>query len=110
MQPTGVKSYFVNYRAGDGGRKAPNKRVVIGRHGKISPGRARRLARFSFRSELRSCELAGDRQENPRRLTAAWAFAFWGDAALAATKILNMSWMDCWSSRQMWRDLPVQDA
>ena len=45
VQPTGVKSYFVNYRAGDGGRKAPNKRVVIGRHGKISSGRARRLAR-----------------------------------------------------------------
>ena len=35
VQPTGVKSYFVNYRAGDGGRKAPNKRVVIGRHGKV---------------------------------------------------------------------------
>ena len=43
VQPTGVKSYFINYRPGDGGRKAPNKRVVIGRHGKISPGRARRL-------------------------------------------------------------------
>ena len=45
VQPTGVMSYFVNYRAGDGGRKAPNKLVVIGRRGTISPGRARRLAR-----------------------------------------------------------------
>ena len=43
--PSGTKSFIVNYRAGDGGRKAPNKRVVLGHHGEISPGRARRLAR-----------------------------------------------------------------
>ena len=36
VQPTGLKSYIVNYRAGDGGRKAPNKRVVLGRHGGIT--------------------------------------------------------------------------
>ena len=45
VHPSGTKSYIVNYRAGDGGRKAPNKRVVLGHHGKVSPARARRLAR-----------------------------------------------------------------
>ena len=45
VHPTGTKSFIVNYRAGDGGRKAPNKRVVLGHLGEISPGRARRLAR-----------------------------------------------------------------
>ena len=45
VHPTGTKSFIVNYSAGDGGRKAPNKRVVLGHHGKVSPGRARRLAR-----------------------------------------------------------------
>ena len=45
VHPSGTKSFIVNYRTGDGGRKAPNKRVVLGHHGKISPGRARRLAR-----------------------------------------------------------------
>ena len=30
VQPTGTKSFIVNYRAGDGGRTAPNRRVVIG--------------------------------------------------------------------------------
>ena len=30
VQPTGTKVFLVNYRAGDGGRKAPNKRVTIG--------------------------------------------------------------------------------
>ena len=37
VHPTGAKSFIVNYRAGDGGRKAPNKRVVIGRYGRITP-------------------------------------------------------------------------
>ena len=45
VHPSGIKSFIVNYRAGDGGRKAPNKRVVIARCGKISVENARREAR-----------------------------------------------------------------
>ena len=44
VQPTGVKSYFVNYRVGGGGRKARNRRLVLGRHGRISAEQARRMA------------------------------------------------------------------
>ena len=44
VQPSGVKSFFVNYRTGEGGRKAPNKNVVIGRFGRMAPEQARRLA------------------------------------------------------------------
>ena len=44
VQPSGTKSFIVNYRVGDGGRKAPNKRVVIGRYGRVTPDRARRMA------------------------------------------------------------------
>ena len=40
----GTKSFIVNYRAGDGGRKAPNKRVTIGRYGRITVDQARKLA------------------------------------------------------------------
>ena len=65
VQPTGVKSYFVNYRPGDGGRKAPNKRVVIGRHGKISPGRARRLARRMLDEAARGGNPAGGHDGAP---------------------------------------------
>ena len=54
VQPTGLKSYIVNYRAGDGGRKAPNKRVVLGRHGGITAAQARHMARRVLRE-------AGDR-------------------------------------------------
>ncbi len=39
VQPSGVKTFIVNYRAGDGGRKAPNKRLAIGRHGQLAPTR-----------------------------------------------------------------------
>ena len=44
VQPSGTKVFLVNYRAGDGGRKAPNKRVVIGRYGKVTVEQARKLA------------------------------------------------------------------
>ena len=44
VYPSGRKSYIVNYRAGDGGRKAPNKRVMLGRCDRISADRARRMA------------------------------------------------------------------
>ena len=45
VQPSGTKAFLVNYRAGPGGRRAPNKRVVIGRYGLVAPDQARRLAR-----------------------------------------------------------------
>ena len=44
VQPSDTKSFVVNYRAGDGGRKAPNKRVVVARYGRVSPDRARWFA------------------------------------------------------------------
>ena len=44
VQPSGVKSFFVNYRTGEGGRKALNRNVVIGRFGRMAPERARRVA------------------------------------------------------------------
>ena len=44
VHPGGAKSFIVNYRAGDGGRKAPIKRVTIGRYGKVTVEQARKLA------------------------------------------------------------------
>ena len=37
VQPSGTKTFVVNYRADDGGRRAPNKRVTLGRYGRIVP-------------------------------------------------------------------------
>ena len=60
VEPSGTKSFLVNYRTGGGGRKAPNKRVVLGRHGDLSPGRARRMARRLL-DEVAAGELANER-------------------------------------------------
>ena len=37
VHPSGQKSYIVNYRVGNGGRKAPTKRVVVDRVGRVTP-------------------------------------------------------------------------
>ena len=42
--PTGTKSFILNYRPGGGGRKAPNRRIVLGRCEKTTAGEARRMA------------------------------------------------------------------
>ena len=84
VHPGGAKSFIVNYRAGHGGRKAPNKRVVIGRYGKVTADQARRQAQKILgkaaegddpaeeRAEARSMPTLGDTFEeymtaNPNR-------------------------------------------
>ena len=44
IQPSGTKSFLVNYRANGGGRYAPNRRVVVGRFGRMTSEQARRQA------------------------------------------------------------------
>ena len=43
VHPSGAKAFLVNYRVGNGGRKAPNKRVVVGRAGRVTPDQERDL-------------------------------------------------------------------
>ena len=61
VQPTGTKVFVVNYRSGNGGRRAPNRRVVIGRHGSMTPDRARRAARELLGRVAAGDDPAGDR-------------------------------------------------
>ena len=61
VQPSGVKSFLVNYRAGDGGRKAPNKRNVVGRYGRLSADRARRKAQELLGRAAGGGDPAGER-------------------------------------------------
>ena len=44
VQPSGTKSFLVNYRADGGGRYSPNRRLVIGRYGRVTAEQARRKA------------------------------------------------------------------
>ena len=74
VQPSGLKSFLVNYRAGDGGRKAPNKRVVIGRYGRVTPDQARRLARKMLGKVAYGEDPAGERASARRMPTLREAF------------------------------------
>lgn len=74
IQPSGVKSFIVNYRAGDGGRKAPNKRVVLGRYGKVAPDQARRLAQKALGKVADGDDPAEDRAEARTMPTLGDAF------------------------------------
>ena len=74
VQPSGTKSFIVNYRPGDGGRKAPNKRIVIGRFGRITPDQARRKAQDLLGRVARGQDPADERSEARGVPTLAQAF------------------------------------
>ena len=44
VQPSGTKSFLINYRADGGGRYSPNRRLVIGRFGRMTAAQARTRA------------------------------------------------------------------
>ena len=86
VQPSGTKSFIVNYRAGSGGRKAPNKRVVIGHYGRIAPDLARRLAQDMLGRVARGEDPAGERADARGVPTLARAFGVY----MAANQTLSM--------------------
>ena len=63
VYPSGHKSFIVNYRTGNGGRKAPNKRIVLGRCDRLAPDRARRMAHQVLGKVASGDDPAGDRAE-----------------------------------------------
>ena len=63
VQPSGTKTFLVNYRVGEGGRKAPNKRITIGRYGRVEPDRARRLALELLARVAQGGDPAGERAD-----------------------------------------------
>ena len=63
VQPSGTKSFIVNYRAGEGGRRAPNKRVVVGRYGRVTPEQARRRAQELLGRVAGGGDPAGERAD-----------------------------------------------
>jgi integrase len=66
--PSGVKSYVAKYRLGPG-RRAPVRRVTIGKHGKVTPDGAREEARKILANVVRGGDPANDRARQRRELT-----------------------------------------
>ena len=75
MQPSGVRSYIVNYRAGGGGRKAANRRLVIGRHRRMTPEQARRAAHETLGRVAAGEDPAGDRARSRNMPTLRETYA-----------------------------------
>src|SRR5262245_3646128 len=44
VETSGLKSFLVRYRAGEGGRTAPRREIVLGRYGNLTPEAARKEA------------------------------------------------------------------
>lgn len=74
VQPTGVKSYIVNFRVGPGGRNAPNRRLVIGRATSMLPREARRIAHGILGRAARGRDPSAERLEARRVPSLADAF------------------------------------
>ena len=69
VEVSGVKSYVVRYRPGSGGRSAPLRQVVIGRHGELTPDQARREAERLIGSVRLGADPAAQRSEERAGLT-----------------------------------------
>jgi hypothetical protein len=68
IKPTGVKTYVIRYRTPSGQR-----RLKLGRHGKLTPEQARNLAKVRF-AEIEAEEIRPPlgRTTVPRRLCGSW--------------------------------------
>lgn len=60
VQSSGVKTFFVKYRAGGGGRNAPQRIQTIGRLGVLTPEEARRQAKAILGAAAAGGDPAGD--------------------------------------------------
>ncbi len=74
VQPSGAKTFVVNYRSGSGGRSAPNKRVTLGRFGRVTPEQARRMAQELLGKVASGEDPARERAEARDMPTLAQAF------------------------------------
>ena len=74
VQPSGTKSFLINYRADGGGRYSPNRRLVIGRFGRMTAGEARRRAQALLGRVAAGEDPAKERAEARGLPTLAEAF------------------------------------
>lgn len=78
VEPSGRKSYVYRYRVGSGGRNAPERLIVLGRHGELTPTEARKKAE----TEAARVKLGADPGGDRRKERAIPTFAAFADAYL----------------------------
>lgn len=67
---SGIKTYIMQYRAGFG-RQAPTRRITLGRHGRLTPEAARKLAMRQFGAIAAGEDPASERTEQRNAPTIA---------------------------------------
>jgi integrase len=70
VELSGTKTYLIRYRSG-GGRSAPLRQMVLGRHGVLTPEEARREARIQLARVAKGDDPAGERSTKRKELTIA---------------------------------------
>lgn len=76
VMPSGVRTYFIRYRV-DGGRRAPMRRLTIGRHGHLTPEQAREAARRALAVVALGGDPAADRTQAREARTTAELIDEW---------------------------------
>ena len=76
VQPSGLKTFVLEYRPGAGGRSSPKRRLTLGRYGSITPDQARKAA-LNALAQVRLGSLGSDPQaEKSRQRTARDSLRF----------------------------------
>jgi integrase len=71
IEPTGVKTFVIKYRAEGGGRSAKQRWLVIGRFGALTPDQARKIAKAKLGSVAAGGDPASELQARRREMTIA---------------------------------------
>ena len=69
VEPSGVKTFVIKYRAEGGGRSAKQRWLVIGRFGPLTPDQARKIAKAKLGSVAAGADPAHELQSKRRELT-----------------------------------------
>lgn len=69
VSPSGQKSYVIVYRAGDGGRRSPKKRVTLGSTSTLTPDKAREAASKMLAGVRLGSDPASEKQEARKAMT-----------------------------------------
>lgn len=71
IEPSGTKTFVAKYRAGGGGRNAPQRIQTVGRLGPLTPEEARRKAKSILGSAAAGGDPAGELASRRREMTIA---------------------------------------
>lgn len=69
VEPSGVKTFMIKYRANGGGRSAKQRWLVIGRFGPLTPDQARKIAKVKLGSVAAGADPASELQAKRREMT-----------------------------------------